>query len=99
MIKETNYINIYYWMIKNLNLEDNELIVYALIYNYSRKIDQWIEFDVDELVCWCKSSKREVRASLKSLLAKNLIEKDDYVDKDANFFRVKINLCRLQNLL
>jgi predicted transcriptional regulator len=77
MIKNNNYITIQGWMINDLNLSGNDLIVYATIYGFTQDEKNWFEGSRQYLAEWCNSSRQGIDKNLKNLLDKNLIIKQD----------------------
>ena len=43
IIKNENFILIQGWMINNLKLSGNDLLVYAIIYGFTQDGEQWFE--------------------------------------------------------
>ena len=74
-MKDNNYILIQGWMINQLNLKSNELLLFAIIYGFSQ--DESSEFTGSiNYLCNCLScSRNTVIKGLKSLLEKELITK------------------------
>ena len=76
-IKNENYVNIAGWMIRELNLKGNELIIYAIIYGFTQAENQVFNGSLEYLSQWTNSSKQTVLTNLKSLLDKGLIVKKE----------------------
>lgn len=74
-IKAENYIVIQGWMVKDLALKNNELLIYAIIYGFSQDGDNKFTGTLQYLADWTGSTKQGVSKNLKSLLEKNLIIK------------------------
>lgn len=74
----SNYIVIQDWMITDLNLKSNELIVYAIIYGFSQDGESTFEGSQKYIAKWCGSSTRTVRNALNSLLEKCFIYRIEY---------------------
>lgn len=70
-----NYYQIYDWMPKKLKLKNNELNIYAIIYNYtiSKNTKGYFNGSIAYLKEWTNASNRNVIDCLKNLLQKNLI--------------------------
>jgi len=80
-VKRANHIVIHGWMISDLNLKGNELLVYAIIYGFSQdEINSFIG-SLQYLADWTNSTIRGVQKNLKVLEEKKLIVKEEYVDK------------------
>ncbi|MCI6459209.1 MAG: DnaD domain protein [Clostridium sp.] len=76
-VKNENYISIQGWMVNELNLKGNELLVYAIIYGFSQEENQKFAGSIQYLANWIGSSKQTVFNCLKSLIEKGLIEKKE----------------------
>lgn len=77
MIKNENYIVIQGFMTNDLNLKGNELIIYAIIYGFSQTPGQKYNGSLQYLADWTNSTKRGVMKSIKSLLDKDYIQKEE----------------------
>lgn len=76
-IKNNNYITIQGWMINELNLSGNDLIVYAIIYGFSQDEESSFKGSREYLSNWCNSTIRGIQKNLNNLLEKNLIIKEE----------------------
>lgn len=76
-IKNENYIVIQGFMVNELNLKGNELLIYAIIYGFSQLESQEFNGTLQYLANWCNSTKQGVIKALKSLIDKGLIEKKE----------------------
>lgn len=76
-IKNENYIVIQGFMVNELNLKGNELLIYAIIYGFSQLEGQEFNGTLQYLANWCNSTKQGVLKALKSLIDKGLIEKKE----------------------
>lgn len=74
-IKDDSYISIQSFMVKELHLSGNELIVYAIIFGFSQAEGCWFTGSRKYIADWCQTSKRSVSANLKKLMNKGLIER------------------------
>ena len=74
MIKNESYLTIQGWMVNELKLKGNELMVYAILYGFSQDGQGTYCGSQDYLAGWCNSTTRSVRKVLTSLLEKGLIE-------------------------
>lgn len=77
MIKNESYIVIQGFMINELKLKGNDLIVYAIIYGFSQLKGQKFNGSLQYLAKWTNSSKQGVLKNLKSLLNQKLIAKEE----------------------
>ena len=74
-IKRENYLVIQGFMITDLKLKGNELLVYACIYGFSQSKGQIFSGTVQYLADWTNSTKRSIYKVLKSLEEKGYIKK------------------------
>lgn len=72
-----NYITVQGWMISELELKGNDLLVYACIYGFSQAPGQWFSGSLAYLAKWTSSTKRGVQKNLKRLIERGLIEKNE----------------------
>ena len=77
MIKNENFIVIQGFMINELKLKGNELLVYAIIYGFSQTDNQRFTGSLQYLSGWINSTKQGVIKNLKSLIEKGYITKDE----------------------
>ena len=81
MIRDESYIRIWWWMLNNLKLKWNELIVYATIYSFTNWTDdhcyKWSAGYLSER-CWLQ--RRQTMNILKSLEQKWYIERKERTD-------------------
>lgn len=91
-VKRENYINIQGWMVTDLYLKGNELLIYAMIYGFTQDGQQWFEGSRQYLADWCNSTKQGISKNLNSLIEKGYIIKDEYVINNVKFCRYKANL-------
>lgn len=74
-LKGNNYIVIQSFMVNELKLKGNELLVYAIIYSFSQDGTSKFSGSLQYLADWTNSTKQGIIKNLKSLLEKNLIAK------------------------
>ena len=72
-----NFITIQGWMVNELGLKGNELIVYAIIYGFSQAENQVFNGSLQYIADWLNTSKQTVINTLKHLQEKELIEKKE----------------------
>jgi len=84
-IKNENYITIQGWMINELNLKGNELIIYSIIYGFSQAENQLYNGSLQYLADWTNSTKQGVMKNLKSLVNKGYIGKIDKIINGVKF--------------
>lgn len=76
-VNEKNYIVIQGWMIKELGLKGNELLIYAIIYGFSQIEGTKFSGSLQYLADWCNSTRRGIQKALKNLCDKKLIIKEE----------------------
>ena len=75
MIKDENFIQISAWMVNQLNLKGNELLIYGLIYGFSKDGNSFFRGSINYISSWLNISERSTIDNLKSLINKKLITK------------------------
>lgn len=76
-VKNENFIVIQGYMINELNLKGNELLIYAIINGFSQTENQAFTGSLQYLADWTNSTKQGVIKNLKSLVEKNYIVKTE----------------------
>lgn len=79
MISNNNYINIQGFMVKDLGLKGNELLVYALIYGFSQDGETWFTGSSKYISDWLNIDRRNVLAVLQKLVNKGLLIKNEKI--------------------
>lgn len=74
-INRENFIVIQGWMVSELGLKGNELLIYAIIYGFSQTDKQNFTGSLQYLAEWANSTKQGVLKALKSLISKGYIVK------------------------
>lgn len=72
-VKKENFVCIQGWMISELHLKGNDLLVYAIIYGYSQDGSSCFSGGLQYLADWVNGTKRGVQKNLDNLMAKGLI--------------------------
>lgn len=80
-VSSDNYITIKAFMVNELHLSGNELIVYAVIYGFSQDGSSWFTGSRKYLAAWCQTSEKSVTHNLKKLLDAGLIEKRTHYER------------------
>lgn len=80
-----NYITIQGFMVTDLKLKGNELLIYACIYGFSQTENQLFTGSLQYLADWTNSTKQGVSKCLKSLVEKGLIVKNDRIINGVKF--------------
>ena len=76
-VNADQYIVLQGWMISDLKLKGNELIIYACIYGFSQAENQTFGGSLQYLADWTNSTRQTVINSIKALIEKGYIEKTD----------------------
>ena len=84
-VNPEQYIVLQGWMISELKLKGNELIVYACIYGFSQADGQTFSGSLQYLADWTNSTKQGVVKCLKSLVEKGFVVKTDKVINGVKF--------------
>lgn len=74
-VQRDNYITIQGFMLTELRLKGNELLIYACIYGFSQTAGQWFTGSRQYLADWTNSTKQSIQKCLNSLVSKGLLEK------------------------
>jgi len=75
MVKNENYVVIQGFMINDLKLKGNELIIYAIIYGFTQERQQVFNGSMSYLAAWTNSTRFGASKSLANLVAKGLVAK------------------------
>ena len=78
-ITDKNYIVIQSFMVRDLRLKGNELLIYAIIFDSSQTEEQKFSGSLRYLAGRTNSTKRGVLNSLKSLMQKGYIKKEEQI--------------------
>ena len=78
-VKRDNYLTIQGWMLTDLGLKGNELLIYACIYGFSQLDNQVFSGGRQYLADWTNSTKKSVDKCLKSLCERGLLERKEYL--------------------
>ncbi len=84
-VTRDKYITVLGWMVADLHLKGNELLIYACIYGFSQAEDQVFNGSLQYLADWTNSTRSGVVKNLKSLVEKGLIEKKDVYKNNVKF--------------
>ena len=82
-IKNDNYIQISGWMINELDLKGNELLVYALIHGFCQDGKSVFKGSLNYIMSWLNISKPTCIATIQSLIDKKLIVKTIIYNKNS----------------
>lgn len=84
-INETSYVQIQAFMVKDLKLSGNELIIFACIHGFSQDGESWFTGSRSYLAEWCQTSKKTVSNNLAKLCEKGYLEKRQKVNNGVTF--------------
>lgn len=84
-VNRDNYIVVQGWMVTELGLKGNELIIYALIYGFSQAENQVFSGSLQYLADWTNCTKQGVIKTLKSLIEKGYIVKNEKLINSVKF--------------
>ena len=93
-VKRENYITIQGFMLTDLKLKGNELLIYACIYGFSQAENQVFKGSLQYLSDWTNSTKQGVIKCLKSLEEKGyIVKKENYVNgvKFCEYYATEFN--------
>jgi len=90
-VKKGTYINIQSFMVNDLKLKGNELLIYAIIFGFSQDKESKFTGSIQYLADWTNSSKRGVMNCLKSLVEKGLITKENNYVNNLKFCKYVAN--------
>jgi predicted transcriptional regulator len=84
-IREDNYIMIQGWMVTELELKGNELLIFAIIHGFSQDGETRFTGGLQYLAEWTNSTKQGVSKNLKSLVNKGYIAKEEKIINGVKF--------------
>lgn len=93
-VTRENYIVVQGFMVKDLMLKGNELLIYAMIYGFSQAENQVFSGSLQYLADWTNSTKQGVIKNLKSLIEKGYIVKQEKMINGVKFceyYATKLN--------
>ena len=93
-VKRENYITVQGFMLTDLKLKGNELLIYACIYGFSQTENQVFNGGLQYLADWVNSTKQSVIKCLKSLEEKgHIIKKEKYINgvKSCEYYTTELN--------
>lgn len=93
-MKDGTYIVIQSWMLTELKLKGNELIVYAVIFGFTQDGSHWFHGTRGFLADWCGATKATVSNCLASLVSKGYVERKEETENGM----LKVSYRALKNL-
>lgn len=89
-IKKESFFTVQAFMINELKLKGNELLIYAIIFGFSQAENQFFTGSLNYLASWCGiSSKTTVKTILNNLIDKGLLEKEDIYKNGVKYCKYK----------
>lgn len=85
MIKDGNFFTVQSFMIKDLKLSGNNMIIYAIIYGYCQMEGQCFNESLSYLAEWANCSKPTVISSLKKLIELGYIIKREFYENNVKY--------------
>ena len=100
-MKDGDYISIQAFMRKDLNLKGNELMVYALIYGFSKDGESKFQGSANYIADWVGITRQAVMLVLKKLVERELIIKHERTINGVKLvdYSVDINLTPCKEIL
>lgn len=90
-LKNEKNVTIHGWMINNLKLKGNELLIYAIIYSFTQDGEQWFKGNRSDLATWCNSTTKGIQKNLNRLVEKNLLLKKEIYVNNVKFCEYQTN--------
>ena len=100
-VNRENFVALQGFMLTDLKLKGNELIIYACIYGFSQAENQVFSGSLQYLADWTNSTKQGVIKCLKSLIEKGYIKKNEHTINGVKFceyYATKFNTPMQQSL-
>ena len=91
LVQNNNFITLQGWMVSELNLKGNELLVFAIIHGFSQDGESQFNGSLQYLANWTNSTKQGVLKNLKSLIEKGYIIKNEIVKGSFKFCTYNTN--------
>lgn len=98
-VRDDCYVVTAGWMRNKLNLKNNELTIYAIIYGFSQSGEDEFTGGLQYLADWCGCTKQGVLKCLKSLIEKDYIIKTELFKNDVKYCTYKVNFNIIKQLL
>lgn len=89
-MKQGSYIVVQEWMVSELGLKGNELLIYALIYGFSMDGESEFVGSISYLEKWTGVARNTVKSILKKLVEKELVAKRDFIKENNNRCAYKV---------
>lgn len=92
-VKNGTYVNIQSFMVNELHLSGNALIIYAVIYGFSQDGNSWFTGSRAYLAAWCQASKSTVSRNLDTLCSGGLIERRERTESGVLLVDYRVVRC------
>lgn len=89
MLKNESFIVIQGFMINDLKLKGNELLVYSCIYGFSQVKNQWFTGSIKYLTEWTGASRTTIISILKDFVKRGLLIKQDEIINGVKFCKYR----------
>lgn len=85
-LKKDQFVNIQAFMVSELGLSGNDLLVYAIIYGFSQDGENVFMGNRSYLAAWCGCSERSVQRNINNLMERGLIEQVYHSSDNKNVY-------------
>lgn len=89
MIQNDNFVLIQGWMVTELGLKGNDLMIYAIIHGFSHAEDTYFTGSLQYLADWLNVERRNVTRNLKRLVDQGLLIKEEQYINGVKFCKYK----------
>ena len=89
MIQNDNFVLIQGWMVTELGLKGNDLMIYAIIHGFSHAEDTYFTGSLQYLADWINVERRNVTRNLKRLVDQGLLLKEEQYINGVKFCKYK----------
>ena len=91
LVKSKDFIVVRDFMVRDLRLKGNELLIYAIIFDFSQTEEKKFSGSLRYLAGWTNSTKQSVLNSLKSLVQKGYIKKEEQIINGVKYCSYRIS--------
>lgn len=89
MIQNDNFVLIQGWMVTELGLKGNDLMIYAIIHGFSHIEDTYFTGSLQYLADWLNVERRNITRNLKRLVDQGLLIKEEQYINGVKFCKYK----------
>ena len=90
-VQRENFITIQGFMVTDLHLKGNDLLVYAIIYGFSQTTGQLFTGSLSYLAEWTNSTVRGIQKNLATLIERKLIIKHEQYIQGVKFVQYSVS--------